>query len=94
MKRAALLIVPAFAFLAAHAFASEPAIEQKPAAAPAAKTEPSSTKAAAAAKCEKTSPALDYLFDSGKIGSPDSGSRHPEVHLSGSAGISVFVVRR
>ena len=85
MKRAPLLALPAFILLSAGAFAGEPAPDPKPTPTPA---KVAAKKTTADAKSEKTSPALDQLFDK------DSGSRHPEFHFWGSAEMSVSAIRR
>ena len=87
MKRAALFALPALVFLAAGAFAGDPAPNPKPSPTPA-KSKVPPKKTIAEAKCEKTSPALDQLFDQ------DSGSRHPELHVWGAAETSFTVIRK
>jgi hypothetical protein len=89
MKRAALLSLPAFVLLAAGAFAGDPAPDPKPSPTPAkSPVAAKKTKTTAEAKSEKTSPALDQLFDK------DSGSRHPELHFWGAAETSFSVIHR
>jgi hypothetical protein len=85
MNRTALLILPAFAVLVAHGFASDPASEQKA---------PTAPKAAAAAKIEKTSPFLENLFTTGKVSPMDTGNGRSEVRIYGDAGLRVTAIRK
>jgi hypothetical protein len=87
MKCAALFSLPAFVLLAAAAFAGDPASDQKPTPTPA-KSKVAAKKTTAEAKSEKTSPALDQLFDK------DPGGHHPEFHVWGAADMSVSTIRR
>jgi len=89
MKRAALLTLPAFVLLTAVAFAGEPASDAKPSPTPAkSKAAAKKTTTAAETKSDKTSPALDQLFDK------DPGIHHPELRMWGAAEISVTAIRR
>jgi hypothetical protein len=89
MQRAALLILPAFVLLAAGAFAGDPASDAKPSPTPAkSKVAAKKTKTSAEEKYEKTSPALDRLFDK------DPPVLHPELRMWGAAEMSVTAVRR
>jgi len=92
MNRAALLTLPAFVLLASGAFAGDPAPEQKPSPTPA-KSKITAKKAkptapAAEAKYEKTSPALDQLFDKQPV------IQHPETRIWTGAEISVTAIHR
>jgi hypothetical protein len=87
MPRAALLTLPALILLAAGALAGDPAPGPSPTPAKS-KLAAKKAKAAAEAKDEKTSPALEQLFDKDPI------IRHPEVHMWGAAEMSVTAIRR
>jgi len=92
MKRAALLILPAFALFTASAFAGDPTPEQKPSPSPTpakAKLAAKKTKSSAEEKSEKSSPALDQLFDK-----ESPVIRHPEMRMWGAAEFSVFTSHR
>jgi hypothetical protein len=89
MKRAALLTLPAFVLLAAGALAGDPVPDSKPSPTPAkSKSAAKKTRTTAEAKSEKTSPALDQLFDK------DPAIHHPELHMWGAAEMSVTAIRR
>lgn len=89
MQRAALLLLPAFALLSAAAFAGEPASDVKPSPTPAkSKITAKKSKMTAEEKSEKTSAALDQLFDKEPV------IRHPEMRMWGAAEFSVFTSRR
>jgi hypothetical protein len=89
MSRAAFLTLPAFVLLTAGAFAGDPAPDPKPSPTPAkSKVAAKKTQAAADAKSEKTSPALDQLFDKNPV------IRQPDVHIWGAAETSFTIIRK
>ena len=85
MRRTAILVIPAFAILAAHGFASDAASEQKA---------PAPPKIAGPAKCEKTSPVLDHIFDTTKAAPIDYGNGRSEARFYGDAGLRVTVIHK
>ena len=89
MKRAAFLTLPAFILLASGAFAGESASDAKPSPTPAkSKIAAKKTQTTAEAKSEKTSPALDQIFEK------DPVIHHPELRMWGAAEMSVTAIRR
>ena len=92
MKRVALLTLTAFTLLVSGALAGDPAPEQKPSPSPTpakSKVAAKKTKTTAEEKSEKSSPALDQLFDK-----ESPVIRHPEMRMWGAAEFSVFTSHR
>ena len=85
MQRVALLTLAAFALLASGALAGDPAPSPTPAKA---KLVAKKNKTTAEEKSEKTSAALDQLFDKEPV------IRHPEMHMWGAAEFSVYSSHR